>query len=417
MRYSIKYEMLKTTARVQLQDLAIFGKTPTFPEKIHVGRPNVGNRQVLLSRINDMLDRNWLTNNGPYVQEFEKKLAEYVGVRHCVAMCNATISLEIAIRAMGLNGEVIIPSFTFIATAHALQWQEITPVFCDIDPQTHTIDPAKVEKMITPRTTGLIGVHTWGQACDVEALEAIARRRQLQLMFDAAHAFGCSYKGKSIGGFGRCEILSFHATKFFNSFEGGAVLTNDEELAAKMRLMRNFGFIGNDNVIYIGTNGKMTEVCAAMGLTSLESVDEFIGVNRLNYQAYMAGLEGVPGVSMLAYDGHERTNYQYIVLEVDEHTTGLSRDELVAVLTAENVLARRYFYPGCHKMEPYRSYFPHAGMVLPETEKLCQRVMVLPTGTSVNEGIAADICGIIRTAVSKAPEVKTRLANSRSTSA
>jgi dTDP-4-amino-4,6-dideoxygalactose transaminase len=409
--------MLKPTARVQLQDLAIFGKTPTFPEKIHVGRPNVGNRQALLSRINDMLDRNWLTNNGPYVQEFEKRLAEYAGVRHCVAMCNATISLEIAIRAMGLSGEVIVPSFTFIATAHALQWQEITPVFCDIDPRTHTIDPAKVEKMITPRTTGIIGVHTWGQACDVEALEAIARRRQLQLMFDAAHAFGCSYKGKSIGGFGRCEILSFHATKFFNSFEGGAVLTNDEELAAKMRLMRNFGFIGNDNVIYIGTNGKMTEVCAAMGLTSLESVDEFIAVNRLNYQAYMAGLKGVPGVSMLAYDGREKTNYQYIVLEVDEHAAGLHRDELVAVLTAENVLARRYFYPGCHKMEPYRSYFPHGGLVLPETEKLCQRVMVLPTGTSVNEGIAADICGIIRTAVEKAPAVRARIANSRSTSA
>jgi dTDP-4-amino-4,6-dideoxygalactose transaminase len=318
---------------------------------------------------------------------------------------------------MGLSGEVIIPSFTFIATAHALQWQEITPVFCDIDPRTHTIDPAKVEKMITPRTTGIIGVHTWGQACDVEVLEAIARRRQLQLMFDAAHAFGCSYKGKSIGGFGRCEILSFHATKFFNSFEGGAVLTNDEELAEKMRLMRNFGFRGNDNVIYIGTNGKMTEVCAAMGLTSLESVDEFIEVNRRNYQAYIAGLNGIPGVSMLVYDGREKTNYQYIVLEVDDHTAGLSRDELVAVLTAENVLARRYFYPGCHKMEPYRSYFPHAGMVLPATEKLCQRVMVLPTGTSVDKGIVVDICGIIRTAVGKAPEVKAQLVNSRSTGA
>lgn len=356
-----------------------------------------------------MLDRNWLTNNGPYVQEFEKRLAEYVGVRHCVAMCNATISLEIAVRAMGLSGEVILPSFTFIATAHALQWQEITPVFCDIDPQTHAIDSAKVEKMITPRTAAIIGVHTWGRACDVEALEAIARRRQLQLMFDAAHAFGCSYKGKSIGGFGRCEVLSFHATKFFNSFEGGAVLTNDEELAEKMRLMRNFGFRGNDNVIYIGTNGKMTEVCAAMGLTSLESVNEFIEINRRNYHAYSEGLKGIPGVSLLVYDGRERTNYQYIVLEVDAHTTGLTRDELVAVLTAENVLARRYFYPGCHKMEPYRSYFPHAGMVLPETEKLGQRVLVLPTGTSVDGGMVADICGVIRTAVRSAPEVRERL--------
>jgi dTDP-4-amino-4,6-dideoxygalactose transaminase len=400
----------KSGTQHQLVDLAIFGRAPKFAEKIHVGRPNVGNRQALLSRINDMLDRNWLTNNGPYVQEFEKRLAEYVGVRHCVAMCNATISLEIAIRAMGLSGEVIVPSFTFIATAHALQWQEITPVFCDIDPRTHTIDPAKVEKMITPRTTGIIGVHTWGQACDVEALEAIARRRQLQLMFDAAHAFGCSYKGKSIGRFGRCEILSFHATKFFNSFEGGAVLTDDDVLAEKMRLMRNFGFRGNDNVIYIGTNGKMTEVCAAMGLTSLESVDDFIEVNRRNYHAYTEGLKGIPGISMLAYDGQEKTNYQYIVLEVEEDRTGLSRDDLVTVLTAENVLARRYFYPGCHKMEPYRSYFPHAGMVLPETEKLCQRVMVLPTGTSVSEATIDQICGIISAAVSNASAVHGKLA-------
>ena len=146
----------ETGAQHQVEDLAIFGKAPKFAEKIHVGRPNVGDRQRLLSRINDMLDRNWLTNNGPYVQEFENRLAQFAGVGHCVAMCNATIALEIAIRAMGLSGEVIVPSFTFIATAHALQWQEITPVFCDIDPRTHTIDPAKVERMITPRTVTFV---------------------------------------------------------------------------------------------------------------------------------------------------------------------------------------------------------------------------------------------------------------------
>ena len=237
--------------------------------------------------------------------------------------------------------------------------------------------------MITPRTSGIIGVHTWGRPCDIDALEAIARRRNLQLLFDAAHAFGCSYRGKAIGGFGRCEVFSFHATKFFNTFEGGAVVTNDDALAAKMRLMRNFGFSGNDNVIYIGTNGKMTEVCAAMGLTSLESVAEFMAVNRRNHLAYSRGLSGIPGVSLMPYDETETANWQYIVLEVEEGRTGLTRDELVEVLTAENVLARRYFFPGCHRMEPYRSYFPHAALVLPETEKLCRRVMVLPNGTSV----------------------------------
>jgi len=400
-----------TMSKIQPElDLAIFGRAPAFAEKVHVGRPNVGNRERLLKRINDMLDRNWLTNDGPYVQQLEKQIAEFVGVRHCVAMCNGTVALEIAIRALGLTGEVLVPSFTFVATAHALQWQEITPVFCDIDARTHTIDPAQIEKMITPRTSGIIGVHTWGRGCDVEALEAIARRRSLHLLFDAAHAFACWHKGKPIGGFGRCEIFSFHATKFFNSFEGGAVATNDDSLAEKMRLMRNFGFRGNDNVIYIGTNGKMTEVCAAMGLTSLESVDEFVDINRRNYHAYRRGLDGIQGLTVMAYDESERTNYQYIVIEVDEHEAGLGRDELVQVLTAENVLARRYFFPGCHRMEPYRSYFPHASLMLPETEKLCRRVMVLPNGTSVDEKAISQIVQLMQTAVSNGPAVRDQLA-------
>lgn len=391
-------------------DLAIFGKQPAFAEPLHVGRPNLGDRERFLQRMADILDRNWLTNDGPYVRELEKRIAEFIGVRHCVAMCNGTISLEIAIRALGLAGEVIVPSFTFVATAHALQWQEITPVFCDIHPKTHTLDPAKIEKMITPRTTGIIGVHTWGRPCDVDALEAIASRRGLQLLFDAAHAFGCSYKGKRIGAFGRCEILSFHATKFFNSFEGGAILTNDDALAEKMRLMRNFGFHGYDNVVYIGTNGKMTEVCAAMGLTSLESVPQFMETNRRNHRAYRRELAGIAGLQLLGYDETEESNFQYVVVEVDAEAVGLARDELVAVLAAENVLARRYFYPGCHRMEPYRSYFPLAGLVLIETENICRRVMVLPTGTSIDESAISRVCAIIRTATLDAPAVKARLA-------
>ena len=293
-------------------ELALFGGTPAFAEKLHVGRPNIGNREKLLARINDMLDRRWLTNDGPYVQEFEKKICELIGVRHCVAMCNATVALEIATRALELKGEVIVPSFTFIATAHALSWQEITPVFCDIDPKTHNLDPAKVEKMITPRTTGIIGVHVWGRACDIDGLAEVARRHKLKLMFDAAHAFGCSYKGRLLGAFGEAEVYSFHATKFLNAFEGGAVVTNNDELAKKMRLMKNFGFAGYDNVIYPGTNGKMPEPSGAMGLTGLESLDDFIAVNRKNYELYQAELAGIPGVSMLTYDTREKNNFQYL---------------------------------------------------------------------------------------------------------
>ena len=293
-------------------------------------------------------------------------------------------------------GEVIVPSFTFIATAHALQWQEITPVFCDIDPRTHLIDPAQVERMITPRTTGIVGVHTWGQPCDVEALTQIARRRNLTLMFDAAHAFGCSYRGRMIGDFGLAEVFSFHATKFFNTFEGGAIATNDDALAAKIRLMKNFGFHGYDNVEYIGTNGKMTEVCAAMGLTGLESLDEFVKRNRRNYARYWDQLGGVPGIRMLPANHAERCNFQYVVIEVEERVAEISRDQLIQVLHAEHVLARRYFYPGCHRMEPYRSFFPHAGLLLPETERVAAKVVVLPTGSAIGDAEIHGICGIIR---------------------
>jgi dTDP-4-amino-4,6-dideoxygalactose transaminase len=325
-------------------------------------------------------------------------------------MCNGTIALEIAIRAVGLTGEVIVPSMTFVATAHALQWQEITPVFCDIDPATHTLDPAMVEQMITPRTTGIIGVHLWGRPCNVDALACIARRRNLALLFDAAHTFGCSHQGRMIGGFGQAEVLSFHATKFFNTLEGGAVLTNNDDLAHKMRLMKNFGFYGYDNVIHVGTNGKMNEMSAAMGLTLLETLDETLAVNYNHYRQYRHELAGLPGIKMVAYNETEKCNYQYIVLEIDETETGLSRDQLLHILQSENVVARRYFYPGVHRMEPYRSYFPHAGLVLPHTERLVQRVLSLPTGTAIEPNDISQICQIIRLAVCAGPAVQAALA-------
>jgi dTDP-4-amino-4,6-dideoxygalactose transaminase len=356
-----------------------------------------------------MLDRRWLSNNGPYVQELEQHLSDRLGVKNCIVMCNGTVALEVAIRALELRGEVIVPSFTFVATAHALQWQEITPVFCDIDPHTHTLDPLCVEKMITPRTTGIIGVHLWGRSCDIESLEKIASIHQLKIIFDAAHSFGCSYKQKMIGSFGNAEIFSFHATKIFNACEGGAIATNDDKLAERIRLMKNFGFSGYDNVIYVGTNGKMNELSAAMGLTNLESIDEFINVNRCNYQCYEEELKGLPGVSLIKYDPWEKSNYQYIILEIDKSITGVSREWVAEILHSENILARRYFYPGCHRMEPYRSYFPHAGLVLPVTEMLADRVLALPTGTAVTIDDIKRTCQIIRFIVNNVDQITEKL--------
>jgi len=391
-------------------DLAIFqSRPPLFSEKLYVGRPNIGSKEKLLERFSDILDKKWLSNNGPYVQELEKGIEHLLGMRHCVAMANGTVALEILIRACGLTGEVIIPSFTFIATAHALQWQEITPVFCDIDPLSYLIDPLQVEQLITPRTTGIIGVHLWGRPCNVTILTKIAHKHNLKLIFDASHAFACSTENKMIGNFGEAETFSFHATKFINTFEGGAIVTNNDELADKIRLMRNFGFTGLDKVVYIGTNGKMNEVSAAMGLTSLESMDEFIRINYKNYKQYKSELESITGISLLTYDENEKNNYQYIVIELDPAITQITRDELMQVLHAENIVARRYFYPGCHNMEPYRSYFPHAKLLLTQTESIANRILVLPTGTSISVDDITKICNIIKLTMSNADAIKTRL--------
>lgn len=398
-------ELEKATKR----KLAALGGSPAFDQPLHVGRPNLGDRERLFARFNEMLDRNWLTNAGPFVQEFEKRVADLVGVKHCIAMCNATVALEITARALELTGEVVVPSFTFVATAHALQWQKITPVFCDIDPQTHNINPRKIRYLITPRTSAILAVHLWGRPCAIEELETIANEHNLKLLFDAAHAFGCRYKGKTIGQFGNAEILSFHATKFLNSGEGGAVATNDDELAAKIRLMKNFGFSGYDNVIYIGINGKMNELSAAMGLTNLESIEQFTSANKKNFELYKEQLAGLAGIPLLQYDEAQSPNYQYVVCEVDKSVTGVSRDQLVAVLHAENVLARKYFYPGVHRMEPYRSYFPHAKLLLPDTEILAERILTLPTGNSIDAAAIQKVCGIIRDAISQADEVNRAL--------
>ena len=393
----------------QTPPLAIFGGAPAFAEQLHVGRPNIGNRERFFGRLNDILDRRWLSNRGEYVVELERRICELVGVRNCVLVCNGTIGLELLIRALELRGEVIVPSFTFVATAHALQWQEITPVFADIDARTHCLDLRSVESVITPRTTGIIGVHVWGRPCPIDALSAMARRHNLRLIFDAAHAFACSSGGRMIGTFGEAEVFSFHATKLMNTFEGGAIVTDNDELAEKLRLMQNFGFRGYDRVIYLGINGKMSEVSAAMGLTNLEYLEEVIACNRANYQAYEEHLAGLPGIRLLACEEGNRWNYQYVVATVGDDAA-LTRDELVRVLHAENVMARRYFYPGVHRMEPYRSLFPHAHLLLPATEQVCREVLVLPTGTAVNARDIARMCGVIRTALEHAPAVRGRLA-------
>lgn len=375
-------------------DLAINGAVPAFDQPLHVGRPNIGSREDFIRYIDEIFDRDWLTNNGPMVQQFEEKVADYHNVKHCVAMCNGTIALEIAIRALGLTGEVIVPSYTFIATAHALHWQGIRPVFADIDPLTHNLDPASVRSLITSETSGIIGVHLWGRPAPVEDLQCLADEYELKLMFDAAHAFGCSHNGTMIGNFGSCEVLSFHATKFFNTFEGGAVLTNDDELAGAMRLMRNFGFSGLDKVIYPGTNGKMMEIAAAMGIVNLENIKSVIDTNRKRYHEYRDRLSNIPGISLIVYDEAESNNYQYVVVEVGKECP-IARDQIVDSLRAENILARKYFWPGCHNMKPYVDIYPDAKLALHNTDKVSESVIILPAGTVIETNAIEVIVSVL----------------------
>jgi dTDP-4-amino-4,6-dideoxygalactose transaminase len=379
-----------------LRQLAVFGGEPVFETRLHVGRPNTGSRERFLERVNEALDRRWLTNGGPFVHELEVKIAGLLGLKHCITMSSGTMGLELVVQAAGLSGEVIVPSLTFVAGAHALQRQGIRPVFCDVDPLTHNLDPRLVEAAITPHTTGILATHLWGRPCDVEALTDIANCHGLTLLFDAAHAFGNTYQGMMVGGYGMAEVFSFHATKFFNTLEGGAVVTNDDALAEKLRLMKNFGFLNYDQVVALGTNGKMDEISAAMGLTLLEEIEDLIAVNRRNYCLYRYLLQGIQGLTVIAYDEREKNNYQYVILEIDEKESGLARDQVLDVLWAENILARRYFYPGCHRMEPYRTLYPLAGKDLPVTEHLAASLLALPTGPSVSEPDIVEITSLIR---------------------
>jgi len=343
-----------------------------------IGKPNVGDRTRLHAHLDDILDRQRLTNNGPLVQEFEQRVAELTHAEHCIATCNGTIALEIAARAAGLIGEVIVPSWTFIATAHALAWMGIKPVFADVDPVSWCIDPQAVKALITPETTGILGVHLFGHFCNVRRLREIADEHRLALLFDAAHTVGRDRDGVM----GDAEVLSFHATKVCNSFEGGAIITNDEEIMGRARLMRNFGFSAQDTVECLGVNGKMSEIHAAMGLTSLDSLKKFIMHNQRNYRLYHLRLNGLPGVKLRS----SADNYHYIVLDVTER-----RDELHRRLQDAQILVRRYFYPGCHRSSPYDA----DGIQLPVTEDVAGRVLCLPSGMSVGEEDIEKVCRII----------------------
>lgn len=386
-------------------DLAVFGGRAAFLHPLYVGRPNRIDRARFFDRLSWALDNQWLTNGGPLAREFEDRLAELTGVRNCVATCNATTALQLLARALDLSGEVVIPSLTFIATPHSVCWLGLEPVFCDVNPVTGSMDVNSVEATITERTSAILGVHVWGQPCEVDRLEKLAADKGLVLFFDAAHALGCTSEGRLIGRFGNAEVFSFHATKVVNAFEGGAILTDDDELAHRLRALHNFGIGLHDGHSTGGTNGKFSEASAAMGLTSLDTFTDSMQHNQLNYELYRDELADIPGLRMLEFPRSDQHNYQYVIAMIDQDITGIARDLLLTVLRHERVEAKAYFSPGCHQQEPYRSRRP---VRLAHTERLASQVVALPTGTTIFREDIRRVCNIIRLAVSRGSEVTAR---------
>lgn len=395
--------------KTAVEQLAVLGGEPAFAEPLHVGRPNVGDRAAILNGIGEALDARWLSNGGAKLQAFEAQLSERLGGLHCVATCNGTLALQIVLRALGVAGEVVLPSLTFIATAHAVAWERLTPAFADVEPDTLCMGPEQAAARIGPDTGALLGVHLWGRAGDVAGLERLARERALPLVFDAAHALGSVHGGRPLASYGDAAILSFHATKIANAFEGGAIVTRSAELAECAARMRNFGFVDEDEVEGIGTNAKLSEAGATMGLASLDALDGFLEVSRRNYAAYANALAGVPGVTLLAFDPPESANCHHIAIDVDPAAAGIGRDELRATLVGENVLARRYFHPGCHRTAPYAAAGGAGGAELPVTERALARCLSLPTGTAVSVADIAQIGAVVRLAVAGSDAVRHRL--------
>ncbi len=372
--------------KLSVDDLALFGGKPLFGCPLHVGRPNEVDRPRLLKRIEGVLDRKWLSNDGPLVRELETQLADFVGIDYCVLVSNATTGLQLVAKALGLRGDVLLPSFTFVGTANALAWIGLRPVFCDVDPHTHNISPREVLRNATPRTrtAAILGVHLWGRPCEVTKLEEIARGLGVPLIFDAAHAMGCSYHEKNLGTFGCAEVFSLHATKCITALEGGAITTNDRTLAEEIRLLRNFGFTEEDRVSTLGINGKLDEFSAAMGLTSLECYERVRLHNMEIHDAYLSILETVEGVSVVTPFEGDRWNFHYAIIQIADDS-GYWRDLLHKILKAENVLARRYFTPGVHRSYPYSL---RSAPELKVSERLANTLLALPTGTQMEPSAA-----------------------------
>jgi dTDP-4-amino-4,6-dideoxygalactose transaminase len=377
---------------------AILGGSPVFPDGLPFVRPAIPEAEAVLDRIRNVLDTGMLTN-GPLVRELEERAAEYLGVRQCIAVASCTAGLMLVLRAANLSGDIILPSFTFAATAHAVVWNQLRPVFADVDAKTLTLSPEAVLRAIGVRTSAILATHIFGTPCDVEGLAAVARNNGVRLFFYAAHAFGSKHEGAAVGRFGDAEVFSLSPTKVLVAAEGGLIATNNDYLAERCRIGRDYANPGDYDCRFIGLNARMSEVHAAIALASLDGLDDRIDRRNVLASQYGEALSGIRGISLPSVPIGDRTTYKDFTVLVEPREFGLEARELATALAAEGVQTKRYYSPPVHQMQAYRSLVSPNGS-LPVTDAASSRVLTLPLWAAMTEeqvrGVASSVARIHR---------------------
>jgi dTDP-4-amino-4,6-dideoxygalactose transaminase len=365
-------------------------------ENIYITRPVLPPLEEYIQLLQNIWDHKWLTNNGRYHREFEGKLCEHLGVKNCSLFANGTLALVVGLQALRITGEVITTPFSFVATTHALQWNGIQPVFCDIEDRTMNMDPEKVESLITPKTTALLPVHVYGHPCDINRYSKIADRYGLKLIYDAAHAFNVKVGDTSVLNYGDLSVLSFHATKTFNTAEGGAIITNDDKLKSRIDFLKNFGFADEVTVVAPGINAKMNEIQAALGILQLKIINKEIDCRKEISARYRKLLDGVEGITFMEELKDVTYNYSYFPILVNSQDYGKNRDDLYKIFRSENIFTRRYFYPLISNFPFYRSLLSASPEHLPVANKIANQVLCLPIYGELENSNVKRIVNIIK---------------------
>ncbi|WP_284973132.1 DegT/DnrJ/EryC1/StrS family aminotransferase [Atlantibacter hermannii] len=359
-----------------------------------VTQPYLPPLEEFIPYLEKIWENKWITNNGPFHQELEKELCKYLNVEYISLFTNGTIALVTALQALRITGEVITTPYSFVATSHSLIWNDLNPVFVDIDPKTFNIDPIKIEAAITSKTSAIMPVHCYGNPCDIEAIQKIADNYGLRIIYDAAHAFGINYKDSSLLNFGDLSVLSFHATKVFNTFEGGAIVCKDLKTKQRIDYLKNFGFADEVTVTAPGINGKMSEVNAAFGLLQLKHVDSAIADRKIIDEKYRVALRQITGIVVPDVNEDCTSNYSYFPILINENYP-LTRDELYNKLKQNDILSRRYFYPLISDMPMYRGLPSAAIENLPNAKLTADKVLCLPIFSGLDEEIQLKIINLI----------------------